>query len=204
MGKILVTGFEPWGDWKRNPSGEVARSLEGLSVGEMSVVTGIVPVVHGEDIEKVGPLIEEHEPAAVLSLGLGGGNGLNVERVAVNVKEIVSGDVTLDFPVVDDGPAAYLATLPTRKMVEDITGQGVPASLSYSAGTFLCNHLMYNVLHYIESRNLSAIAGFIHIPPMPEQVASTGRGSMTADTVRKGIVAALERIVAQLRNTSLF
>ena len=202
VGKILVTGFEPWGEWTRNPSGEVARSLEGHKVGGMLVVTGIVPVVHGEDIGKVGPLIDEHNPSAILSLGLGESSMLNVERVAVNLKEIDSEDETLDLPVVEGGPAAYLATLPTRAMVEAIRGQGVPARLSYSAGIFLCNHLMYNVLHYIGARKQDAIAGFIHIPPMPEQVANTDRASMTVDTVRLGVVAALETIVTHLRNTS--
>jgi pyroglutamyl-peptidase len=202
MSKILLTGFEPWGEWTINPSGEVASSLDGHKIGGVSIVTGIVPVVHGEDIETVRPLIEQHDPVAVVSIGLGGSSGLNVERVAVNIKEIDSDEGTIDLPVVEGGPDAYLSTLPTRDMVEYIRSQGVPTQLSYSAGTFLCNHLMYSVLHHLRASERDVISGFIHIPPMPEQVVGSGRPSMSLDTVRQGVVAALECVEDHIRHSA--
>ena len=198
--KILLTGFEPWGKWDQNPSGEAALSLHGAVVGGHEVVGVTLPVVHGEDFARVTPLIEAHCPAAVVSLGLGGGGTtLNVERVAVNLKVIDGGegDEPGDLPVVEGGPAAYFSTLPTRKMVASMQAAGVPARLSYSAGTFLCNHIMYQVLHYLAERRMEIPAGFVHIPALPEQVAAQGdvRGSMAMEDIRRGILAGLEAVV---------
>lgn len=195
---ILVTGFEPWGGWDRNPSGETATSLSGTRIGDCEIISTTVPVVHGEDIGRVAPLIETRRPAAVLSLGLGGGPALNVERVAVNLKAIDGENGPADLPIVEGGPAAYFATLPAQDMVARMQAAGVPARLSYSAGTFLCNHIMYSVLHHLHTRDLDIPAGFIHMPPLPEQVPADGQPSMALETIRQGITAGLEAILAFL------
>ena len=197
--KILLTGFEPWDDWSHNPSGDIALALNGEMLGGCEIVSAVLPVVHGEDIAIVKPLIENLKPLAVVSLGLhGSASVLHIERVAVNLK-VVGG---VDHPVVDDGPDAYFATLPTREMVAAIkTSAHVPAKLTYSAGTFLCNHIMYNALHYLSESGNGAQAGFIHLPPTPDMVLGTGKASMALPDIQRGVAAALEA-VAQSLNVS--
>ncbi len=195
--KILVTGFEPWGKWSRNPSGEIAESLAGQSVGPYELVTGVLPVAFGGDIAEVRTLIELHRPEAVLSLGLSGAaRALQVERVAVNLK-VEEGE---DLPVVEGGPAAYFATLPTREMVDFINERGIEAGFSYSAGTFLCNHIMFSVLHFLESQKMNTPAGFIHLPPVPEQ--TDGKYGMELSRTRTGVLAGLQSISSFLGKLS--
>ena len=188
MAKILLTGFEPWADWSMNPSGEVAESLDGVVIGGCEVVSTVLPVVHGSDIAKVAPLIAEYRPVAVVSLGLhGSAASLHVERVAVNLK-ILDG---VDQLVVEGGPDAYFATLPTREMVGRMHLADVPAKLTYSAGTFLCNHIMYAVLHMIKENSLDIPAGFIHLPATPDLAVSHGGPSMALETIQTGVTAGL-------------
>ena len=190
--KVLVTGFEPWDKWDRNPSGEVAEELDGQSVCGAQVVSAVLPVVYGEDTRIVLPLIDNHRPNVVLSLGLGGSTCLNIERVSINLKQD-------DRPIVAEGPAAYFATIPTRRICEAIQAAGVPARLSYHAGTFLCNHIMYSVLHhsYLDGRH--PICGFIHVPPTPDLVGAEGgsSSSMSLQKIQEGVVLAIENLVTQ-------
>lgn len=190
--KILVTGFEPWGEHPHNPSGDVVASLAGERIGGAELVTAILPVVYGEDTAVVFPLMDVHDPAAVLSFGLGIAPCLNVEHIAINLRH----DGT---PILDDGPDAYFATIPTARIRDAIQAGGVPARISYHAGAFLCNHIMYSVLHRTGKRLPS---GFIHVPPTPEMAASNGKGehSMGLETIRKGAVLAIENLVAYLDN----
>ena len=197
--KLLLTGFDPWGNWDRNPSGEVAQSLHGTTAGRCEIVSVALPVVHGEDIARVVPMIEMHRPSAVVSLGLSGGAAaLHVERVALNMKVVggEDGQEPSDEPVVAGGPAAYFATLPVREMAAAMRAAGVPARLSYSAGTFLCNHIMYQVLHYLSEGGVAVPSGFIHIPQLPEQAAARGSsgGSMALADIRRGVLAGLEAV----------
>jgi len=202
--KLLLTGFEPWGNWDRNPSGEVAQALHGATAGGCEVVSVTVPVTYGEDIARVVPMIEAHRPSAVVSLGLSGGAAaLHVERVAINLKVVggEAGQDPSDLPIVAGGPDAYFATLPVREMAVAIRAAGVPARLSYSAGTFLCNHMMYQVLHYLSEGGVTALSGFIHIPQLPEQAAARGGsgGSMALADIRRGVLAGLEAVADFLR-----
>ncbi len=195
MACVLLTGFEPWADWSHNPSGDVARALHGTVIGGFEVVSAVVPVVHGKDIAAVVPLLVEHQPAAVVSLGLhSGASVVHVERVALNLKVIENEDA----PVVEGGPDAYFATLPTRVMVAAMTQVGIPARLTYSAGTFLCNHLMYSVLHHVSSHKLDIQAGFIHVPPTPDLVVKRGGASMALTDIQRGVMAGLHAVVESL------
>ena len=196
--KILLTGFEPWAEWSSNPSGTVVESLHGTSIGGCEVVSAVLPVVHGTDIDRVAPLIAEHEPVAVVCLGLhGSASALHVERVGINLK-VIDG---VDYPIVEGGPDAYFSTLPTRAMVQRIEDAGVPAQLTYSAGTFLCNHIMYSVLHLIAESRDDMPAGFIHVPPTPERVAELGRSqpSMALETICSGVVAGVMAVVENIK-----
>lgn len=198
--KILLTGFEPWAEWSSNPSGAVAESLNGSSIAGCEVVSAVLPVVHGADIDRVAPLVAEYEPVAVVCLGLhGSASALHVERVGINLK-VIDG---VDYPIVEGGPDAYFSTLPTRAMVRRMADAGVPARLTYSAGTFLCNHIMYSVLHLIAERGDGLPAGFIHVPPTPELVTELGRSqpSMALETIRTGVIAGVAAVVEGLRTT---
>ena len=196
MSKILVTGFEPWDDWPHNPSGDIALALDGQKVGGCEIVSAVLPVVHGEDIALVKAMMATHHPLAVVSLGLhGSASVLHIERVAVNLK-VIEGD---DLPVVAGGPDSYFATLPTRKMVTAIQeGAQVPAKLTYSAGTFLCNHIMYSTLHHVAISGVDVLAGFIHIPPTPDMVLNTGKASMALADMQRGVMAALQAVAENL------
>lgn len=190
MAKILLTGFEPWGEWPLNPSGAVARALHGAAIGGYEVVSAVLPVVHGEDVAIVVPLIAEHRPRAVVSLGLhGGASVLHVERVAINLKVIDEADA----PVAPGGPDAFFSTLPTRAMVQAMRQAGVPAKLTYSAGTFLCNHVMYSVLHHVAVHAPDIRAGFVHVPPTPDLMAERGgaQASMALADIQRGVTAGL-------------
>ena len=196
--KILLTGFEPWAEWGSNPSGAVAASLNGSSIAECEVVSAVLPVVHGADIDRVASLVAEYEPVAVVCLGLhGSASALHVERVGINLK-VIDG---VDYPIVEGGPDAYFSTLPTRAMVRRMADAGVPARLTYSAGTFLCNHIMYSVLHLIAERGDDLPAGFIHVPPTPELVTELGRSqpSMALETIRTGVVAGVMAVVENIK-----
>ena len=190
MSTILVTGFEPWDHWPHNPSGDIALALNGKTIGGCEIVSAILPVKHGEDMAMVKPLIDTYQPLAIVSLGRhGAASGLHVGRVAVNLK-VIAGH---DYPVVDGGPDAYFATLPTREMVAVMneTTQ-IPAQLTYSAGTFLCNHIMYQVLHHCAVNDLDVKAGFIHLPPTPDMVLGTHKASMSLADTQRGVVAGLQ------------
>ncbi len=195
--KILLTGFEPWAKWPTNPSGVVAESLNGTSIGGCEIVSTALPVIRGDDIAKVASLIAEHEPVAVVSLGLhGSASALHVERVGINLKVIDD----VDYPIVDGGPDAYFATLPTRLMVRRMREVNVPARLTYSAGTFLCNHIMYSALHLIAENERDTPAGFIHVPPTPELVVKQGapQPSMALETIRRGVTAGIMAVAESL------
>jgi len=197
MPRILLTGFEPWAEWSTNPSGVVAESLDGALIGGCEVISTVLPVIHGGDIAKVAPLIAEYRPEAVVSLGLhGSAAALHVERVGVNLK-VIDG---ADSPIVEGGPDAYFATLPTRSMVKRMQQAEVPARLTYSAGTFLCNHIMYSVLHLVAENELEIPAGFIHLPATPELVIELGKSqpSMALETIQTGVTAGLMAVAESL------
>jgi pyroglutamyl-peptidase len=195
--KILLTGFEPWAQWSTNPSGAVAESLDGTIIGGFEVVSTVLPVVHGGDIAAVAPLIAEYRPAAVVSLGLhSSASALHVERVGVNLKVIDD----VDYPVIEGAPNAYFSTLPARAMVRRMQEAEVPARLTYSAGTFLCNHIMYSVLHLVAENGLDISAGFIHVPPTPELVVEFDRAqpSMALETIQTGVMAGVMAVAESL------
>ena len=194
---ILVTGFEPFGGETMNPSWEVCERLP-REIGGARVETCLVPCVFRRAIEVVADAIERFRPVIVLSIGQAGGRSvLGVERVAINVDDARIADndgrQPIDEPVAPDGPAAHFATLPVKAMAEAIRRAGVPAEVSNTAGTFVCNHLMYGVLHVIAARGFDTRAGFIHVPYADEQVTDKPPvASMAIAAMVKGIAAALE------------
>ena len=194
MSTILLTGFEPFGEFRSNPSQQIAERLDGETVAGARVVGLTLPVAFGQDTERVFAAIADHHPALVLSLGLYAGAAcLEVERFGVNLKAEAGADT--QTPIIADGFAALAVTLDAERVAESIRQAGVPARAHGYAGAFLCNHLLYQTLHYAQQWNLSYRAGFIHLPLSCEQALSEGRmhqPSLPLDLMTQGVRAALE------------
>ena len=167
MTKVLLTGFEPFGTATTNPSGEIVKQINGDNI-----VTAILPVAYAHSAEKLLALIAEHNPDVVISLGQAEGRtAITPEKVAINLDDARLADnegvVRSDVKILDDGPDAYFSTLPINEIVDAIKAQGIPASVSLSAGAFLCNHVFYVAQNKFAGTNVRS--GFVHVPLMDSQ-----------------------------------
>ena len=193
---VLVTGFEPFGGERANPSWDVCGRLPAEIAG-MRVERLRVPCEFRRSIEVVAEAIERHKPEIVVSLGQAGGRAqVCVERIAINVDDARiddnSGSSPVDEPIAPNGPAAYFATLPIKAMTAAMRAAGVPAEVSNTAGTYVCNHLMYGVLHFLAASRTPARAGFIHLPYAEQQVLDKpGICAMSLETMARGVEAAI-------------
>jgi pyroglutamyl-peptidase len=183
---ILVTGFEPFGGYPSNPSEEIAKAVDGRRIGGHGVRAAILPVHHLETARAAVQLLAEHDPQAVLHLGLAAGRArLALERVALNVMDYECADnagyQARGEPCVAGGPVAYWATLPLPGIVEALGREGIPAYVSNTAGTYLCNQTLYSTLHAIETQGRRALAGFMHAPLSPAMVAASGLDQPSMD-----------------------
>ena len=186
MRTILVTGFEPFGGDAANPSQELAKAVDGRTLGECAVRSIILPVEHRAAREIVSAALTDPEIEAVVHLGLAGGRArIALEQVAVNAMDYAipdnAGARLAGEPCVAGGPAAYFSTLPLRPILAALTAEGIPAYVSYTAGTYLCNQTLYWTLHEIGRRSLALRAGFIHVPLLPSMVAGHGREEPSMD-----------------------
>jgi pyroglutamyl-peptidase len=173
MKTILVTGFEPFGGQAINPSQEIARALDGRTVAGWRVVGGVLPCVFGAALVELKKQLRSHAPEIVIGLGQAGGRAeITPERVAINVDDARipdnAGAQPIDRPIVRGGPAAYWSTLPIKAIVAALRERRIPASVSQTAGTFVCNHVFYGLMHTLRTRR-GVRAGFIHVPFLPEQ-----------------------------------
>lgn len=206
--KILLTAFEPFGGEALNPALEAVRGLPSTVAGA-ALVTVQVPTIFAESLRVVSAAIDEHQPDAVLCLGQAGGRpGITVERVAINVDDASiadnAGAQPVDLPVVAGAPAAYLATLPIKAMVQAMRDAGLPASVSNTAGTYVCNHLMFGVLHHLAERGGTARGGFVHVPYIPAQVVDRpGLASMALPDMRRALEVAIGAIVPHAEDIRL-
>jgi pyroglutamyl-peptidase len=204
--KALVTGFDAFGGDKLNPSslavGRLKRTLGGLAVHAVELPTsyGRAPIV-------LRAAIHEVRPDIVLGVGQAGGRSeLCLERVAINVQDARikdnDGKQPIDRPVVREGPAAYFSTLPVKACVAEMRKAGLPAAVSNSAGTFVCNHVFYATMDMAAQTAMGFRGGFLHIPYLPEQAARiAGAPSMALDDIVRGIEIVLE--VSAQRQTDL-
>jgi pyroglutamyl-peptidase len=196
MQTVLITGFEPFGGETVNPSWEVVKLLDGMIIDDCRVVARQLPCVFGESLEVLNAAIDALQPYVVLAIGQAGGRvDVTVERVAINVDDARipdnRGQQPVDVAIVPDGPAAWFSTLPIKAMVEALREAGIPASVSQTAGTFVCNHVMYGVLHKLADRP-EVKGGFIHIPYLPEQAAAhPGAPSMARPTLKQALEIAI-------------
>ncbi len=200
--RILLTGFGPFAREKVNPSGRAVTSLNGKSVLGVKIVGVELPVVFREAGSLLMEKIDEVNPIATISSGVAAGRAeINVERVAINVMDTRNtpdnrGMKPKDEPIIKEGPAAYFTTLPFRAIISDLTKVGIPAALSNSAGTHLCNYSMYVGLHHIAKRGLRIPTGFIHVPQTPDQTVNrTGVPSMSLENIKKALGVAVKRTI---------
>ena len=198
--KILVTGFDPFGGEKINPAIESVKRLPD-KILDAEIIKLEIPTVIGKSVDKIREKIKEVEPDVVLSSGQAGGRpDITVERVGINCDDCRikdnEGNQPIDEKVVEDGPAAYFATIPIKAMVEHIKEGKIPASVSNTAGTFICNHVLYGVCHIKATEYPNMRTGFIHIPFLPEQVTDKkNMPSMALETIVKGLELAIEAII---------
>ena len=199
MKKILITGFEPFGGEKINPALEVIKLLPNIISGnEVKVLE--IPTIWKESIDKIETEIKKFKPDFILSIGQAGGRtDISIERVAINIDDFRikdnAGNQPIDEKIFEDGENAYFSTLPIKAIQKSIMENKIPASISNTAGTFVCNHVFYGVRYLTEKRYKNIKSGFIHIPYLPEQVIDKAdTGSMSLDIILKGIEIAIQTI----------
>ncbi|MFD0666923.1 pyroglutamyl-peptidase I [Ramlibacter sp. MAHUQ-53] len=194
MPRILLTGFEPFDGQALNPSAQAVRALDGERVAGLQVVSAVLPTAFGASLARLDALLEAHRPALVLACGQAGGRAaLCLERVALNLDDARipdnAGARPIDRPVVPGAPAAYFATLPVKAMREALRAAGLPAEVSLSAGTFVCNHVFYGLMHRLAQPRLAATrGGFMHLPWLPQQ----GEPSLALERSVQGLRLALD------------
>ncbi len=192
MKKLLLTGFEPFLDYTINPTMEIVEALHGTIIGDYEIVGKIMPVDFNSSGEFLLKFIKEDEPDAVISLGLAAGRyKITPERIALNVKDGEAdnkGNKPVDEPIRKRGEAAYLSTLPIRKMVDSLLANGLPAAISNTAGAYLCNNVMYEGLYHAKMNKPDLPTGFIHIPASHELAIQHGSiPSWSHEDLLKGI-----------------
>lgn len=194
--RVLITGFEPFGDHDTNPAGEVIESIDDKGYEDFDIFIHHVPTVYGEAIVEVVEKIDELEPDVVINIGLAERKKISLERVAVNIDDARIPDNDENQPqdevISPDGKNAYFSKLPLREILERLHDEGIPAKISNSAGTFVCNNLMYGVLDHISKNDLDIKAGFIHIPQKPEEVVDQQKPSMCLHLVERAVEIAVE------------
>ena len=196
--KALVTGFEPFGGERVNASLEAVRRLP-PAIGTLEILTAELPTSYARSFPALEAALLRAQPDVVLCVGQAGDRpALSVERVAVNIRDARipdnDGAQPVDVPVVPGGPAAYLASLPARAIVASLRAAEIPAQLSMSAGTFVCNHVFYGLMHFAATRGRRLRGGFIHVPCLPPQPA--GIACMALDDLVRGLVTALETVAS--------
>lgn len=192
MKKLLITGFDPFGGASVNPSWEAVKRLPDV-IGAYGLTRLQLPTVYGGAAELLLSVARELQADVILSIGQAGGRrGITPEVVGINLREAAipdnAGRLIAAEPVLPGGPAAYFATVPVRAMVAAIRQEGLSASLSYSAGAFVCNDVLYTALHHYAATGTQV--GFIHVPFMPEQ-AGAGVPSMALEDILRGLTAAI-------------
>ena len=198
--RILVTAFDPFGGEDVNPALEAVKLLPD-TIARAEVVKLEVPTVFGKSLKVLKANIDDVRPDLVLGVGQAGGRyDITVERVAINVNDARIADnednQPIDTPIFEDGLNAYFATLPIKRMVEAVHDVDLPASVSNTAGTFVCNHLMYGILYFVAKAYPEARGGFVHVPFIPEQVVEKRmQPSMALSDIARGLEAAIAAAV---------
>ena len=201
--KALITGFEKWGEEPGNPTERLVSIFDGKKVNDIEIYGFLLPVAFNRARKEIVSKIEEIEPDIIINTGLAASRlVISIERVAVNIIDARRPDNDgvrpIDEPIDPEGPFAYPSTLPTRRIFERLKSSGIPAKLSYSAGTYLCNFVMYLSLRTVDKLGMQSLAGFIHVPHTPDLAAKKDKPapSMSIDLMEKALKIALEESAA--------
>lgn len=192
---VLITGFEAFGGETVNPSAQIAETLDGRVIAGWRVVGAVLPCVFGASVSELKRRMADVRPGLVICVGQAGGrSAITPERVAINVDDARiadnAGGQPVDRAIVRGGPAAYFSTLPVKAIVAALRAEGVSAEVSQTAGTFVCNHVFYGLMHALR-RKRGARGGFIHVPFLPEQ-AGVGQASLPLETMVAAVARAVE------------
>ncbi|KQY52077.1 pyroglutamyl-peptidase I [Lysobacter sp. Root494] len=193
---VLLTGFAPFDDESVNPSWQATRALHGRHINGHRIVARQLPVEFGASLKELRTAIRETKPVLVLCVGQAGGRAsMSLERVAINVDDARipdnAGAQPIDSEIVRAGPAAYFTALPIKAMLAALHEAGIPAEVSQTAGTYVCNHVFYGLMHALRNRRIRG--GFVHIPYSPEQAGRhPGAPALPVETVIRGLRIALQ------------
>jgi len=176
---VLVTGFEPFGGDSENPSLAIARALNGKRIAGHRIVGAVLPTRFKRSLPALNALISRHRPILVIAVGQAGGrSGISLERVAINLIDARiadnDGNQPVDRPVIHNAVNAYFSTLPLKAMLLRLHQSHIPAALSHTAGTFVCNQVFFGLMHRLAKRNRGCRGGFVHVPFLPQQAARQG------------------------------
>lgn len=201
MKKVLITGFEPFGGEEINPAYEAVKLLPD-EIDGAKIIKLEIPTVFQKGVDAVYNAIQKYQPDYVLCIGQAGGRSqLTPEWVGINFRNARiadnEGNQPVQTPVIEGGPAAYFTMLPVFCMVEKMKENGIPASVSYSAGTYVCNDVMYSLLHYCHTEFKNTKGGFMHVPYSTEQTVNhpSGTPGMSLKDIAKGIEISIEVIL---------
>ncbi|MFC5521041.1 pyroglutamyl-peptidase I [Polaromonas jejuensis] len=209
--RVLLTGFDAFGEARDapmplNPSWLAVSALHGQQIADHQIVAAQLPTVFNTSLMELARLLRLHQPALVICLGLAGGrSALSLERVAINLDDARlpdnAGRQPVDTPIVAGGPAAYFSTLPIKAMLQALQAAGLPAEVSQTAGTFVCNHVFYGLMHALATQQgfKHARGGFIHVPYVPGQ----GEPSLALDDMVRGLRLAVATALATPRDMAL-
>ncbi|HEX4059325.1 MAG TPA: pyroglutamyl-peptidase I [Galbitalea sp.] len=195
MTTVLLTGFEPFAGAASNPSWDAVERVAQTWSGDAALVIELLPVTFGGASASMRELIARHSPDVVIGVGLAEGrDAVTPERVAINVEDARiadnDGDQPIDRSISPDGPAAYFSGLPIRDITARIREAGIPSRVSDSAGTYVCNSLMYSTMQAVEGTDV--MAGFIHVPCSPELAVATGLPALSVDDIARALVVAID------------
>ncbi|WP_314010345.1 pyroglutamyl-peptidase I [Pseudostreptobacillus hongkongensis] len=192
---ILITGFEPFGKDEINSSWESVKLLPNELKGN-KIYKVLIPVVF--NVDNLIENIKKYSPDIIILVGQAGGrNGITIERVAINLDDAIIPDNNNYQPVDNtiklDGENAYFSTLPVKAIINNLKDNDIEARISYTAGTYVCNHVMYNTLYHINKNNLDIKAGFIHVPYLLTQTMD--KPSMKIEDIVKGLLSIIETTI---------
>ena len=198
--KVLVTGFEKFGKEKINPSWEAIKDLKDPDFKDVKIIKKKLPVSFKKVVETLPEIIKEIKPDIYIAFGLAGGrNTFTIERVAINIMDSTAPDnekyTPTDVPIFQDGPAAFFSTLPIKKIMKTLHNQGIPALISNTAGTYVCNTAFYVGRYVMEKISPKGLAGFIHIPFQSSQVVNRNVPSYPLDFIKKGVKISINTAV---------
>jgi pyroglutamyl-peptidase len=200
MKKLLLTGFEPFGGFKNNPSDIIAQELNGQIINSIQVIGSTITLRYKEIQTQIIDLIKKHQPDVVINMGQATRPSISIEKIAINLADAGRiayncGSKPDEEKLIREAPDAYFSSLPVKKLVTHLEKNKIPCYVSHSAGTFGCNQIMYYTLHYLAKTSTSQQGGFIHLPLLPDQTIKNPQApSMGYETMKKGIQLTIEKL----------